>query len=132
MPEGKYLAHAARLVLGITFTVMGLNGFLNFLPSSPVPGAATAFLGAVSQTGYLIQLVMGTQLIAGVLLLANRFVPLALVLLAPVIVNIIAFHAFLLPSGLPLALVVLALEVYLAWTYRNAYRAMLAMRSGVT
>ena len=124
-----YVETTARVVLGITFTVMGLNGFVSFLPSSPVPAAATAFFGALFQTGYMIQLIMGTQLVAGILLLSNRFVPLALALLAPVVVNIIAFHAFLVPSGLPSALVMLTLEFYLAWTYRNAYRPMLAMRS---
>lgn len=124
-----YVAPAARVVLGLTFTVMGLNGFVRFLPSSPVPAAAMAFFGALFQTGYMIQLIMGTQLVAGILLLSNRFVPLALALLAPIVVNIIAFHAFLVPSGLPGALVMLVLIVYLAWRYRNAYRPMLAMRS---
>jgi hypothetical protein len=74
---------------------------------------------------------MGTQLIVGLLLLTNRFVPLALALIAPVVVNIVAFHIFLAPSGLPLALVVLVLEVYLAWAYRNAFRPMLAMRAAL-
>lgn len=128
----RYLEPAARIVLGALFTVMGLNGFMTFLPSPPIPDAAVAFFGALFHTGYMIQLIAGTQLIAGILLVSNRFVPLALALLAPVIVNIIAFHAFLLPSGLPSALVVLALETYLAWTHRNAYRPMLAMRSTST
>jgi hypothetical protein len=128
----RYLETAARILLGATFAVMGLNGFVRFLPSSPVPDAAVAFFGALAQTGYMIQLIMGTQLVAGVLLLANRFVPLALALLAPVILNIIAFHAFLVPSGLPAALVVLALEIYLAWRYRKAFGPMLAMRPSRT
>jgi hypothetical protein len=68
-------------------------------------------------------------LIVGVLLVLNRFVPLALALFAPFIVNSIAFHVFLEPSGLPVAAVFLALEVYLAWAYRNTYRSMLAMRA---
>lgn len=72
---------------------------------------------------------MGTQLIVGALLLSNRFVPLALALIAPVVVNIVAFHAFLEPSGLPVAIVVLALEVYLAWAFAKAYRPMLALRA---
>lgn len=123
-----YLEPAARMLLGITFTVMGLNGFTNFLPASPVPEAAMTFFGALARTGYMMQLIMGTQLIAGILLVVNRFVPLALALLAPIVVNIIAFHIFLVPSGFPPALVMLAVEIYLAWRYRNAYRPMLAMR----
>ena len=85
--------------------------------------------GALFATGYMIRLVAGTQLVAGVLLLANRFVPLALLLLAPVIVNIVAFHLFLAPDGLPLAAIVLVLEVALMWTVRAAYRPLLSARS---
>jgi hypothetical protein len=77
----------------------------------------------------MLPLVMGTELLVGVLLLANRFVPLALALIAPVIVNIVAFHLALAPSGLPFALVAaLALEVFLAWSYRGAFLSMLGGR----
>jgi peptidoglycan biosynthesis protein MviN/MurJ (putative lipid II flippase) len=69
-----------------------------------------------------------TELVGGVLLLANRFVPLALALIAPVIVNIFLFHAFLEPSGMIMAIIVAVLEVYLAWAYRDAFRPMLAAR----
>ena len=107
------------------------SGFLSFLPqpSTPMPEGAVAFAGALMKTGYLFPLIMGTQVIVGALLLSNRFVPLALTLIAPIVVNIFAFHAFLAPSGVGLAAVVLALEVYLAWAYRKAYRPMLAMRT---
>jgi hypothetical protein len=113
------------------FFVFGLNGFLNFLPqpSTPMPEGAVAFVGALVQSGYMLQLIAGVQVVAGALLLSNRFVPLALVLLAPVVVNILAFHAFLAPSGVGFAVVVLAMEVYLAWVYRQAYRSTLAMRA---
>ena len=115
---------AARLLLGLLFTVTGLNGFLDFLPrpTAPMPEGAAAFAGAMMKTGYLLQLVAGTQVAAGVLLLLGRFVPLALTLLAPVIVNIICFHVFLVPSGIEAGLVALALELYLAWTRRAAFR----------
>jgi hypothetical protein len=93
-----------------------------------MPAGAVAFAGAMVQTGYLMPLLMATQLISGLLLLAGRFVPLALALLAPVVVNIVAFHLFLAPAGLPLAGLVLVLEVYLAWAYRTAFRPMLAWR----
>ena len=80
-------------------------------------------------TGYMFPLIFGTQVIVGALLLSNRFVPLALALIAPVVVNIVAFHVFLAPSGRPIAAVVLVLEVFLAWAYRKAYRSMLAART---
>ena len=71
---------------------------------------------------------MGTQLLVGVLLLLNRFVPLALALIAPIIVGIITFHLFLAPATIGPGIVIVVLEVYLAWAYRNAFRPMLAMR----
>ncbi len=117
--------------MGLMFFVFGLNGFLHFIPEpkTPMPEAAGAFAGALMKTGYMFPLVMGTQLLAGVLLLLNRFVPLALALIAPIIVGIATFHIFLAPSGLGPGLVALVLELYLAWAYRNAFGPMLAMRT---
>jgi len=123
---------AARLLLGLVFTVFGLNGFLHFIPTPPMSGPAGAFGGAMFATGYLFQLVKSTEVIGGLLLLSNRFVPLALALLAPVVVNIVAFHTFLAPSGLPLPLLILALEIYLARSYRDAYSSMLQARTAPT
>jgi len=77
----------------------------------------------------MLQLISGTELVVGALLLANRFVPLALALLAPVIVNIFLFHVFLAPSTIFMAIVVAALELYLAWSYREAFRPMLAAKT---
>jgi uncharacterized membrane protein YphA (DoxX/SURF4 family) len=127
----RHLPTTGRLLMGLLFFVTGLNGFLNFLPqpSTPMPEGAVAFGGALMKTGYLFQLLKGTELVVGALLLSNRFVPLALALIAPVIVNIFAFHAFLAPSGVGLAVVLLVLEAYLAWAYRNAFRPMLAIRA---
>jgi hypothetical protein len=118
---------AVRSLLGLLFALSGLNGFLMFLPppSGPMPAGAAALGLALMQSGYLFQLVAGTQLVAGLLLLTNRFVPLALALIAPVIVNIFLFHAFLAPSGLVLASALVAAELYLAWSYRDAFRPML-------
>ncbi len=129
-PLSRYFPAIARILMGLIFLVFGLNGFLNFIPppKSPMPEGATAFIGALMKTGYLLRLIMGAQLIVGILLLLNRFVPLALALIAPIIIGIMTFHIFLEPSGLPLAGVVFVLEIYLAWAYRRAFRPMLAMR----
>ena len=91
-----------------------------------------AFAGALVKTGYMMQLIALTQLVVGALLLANRFVPLALALIAPFIVNSAAFHLFLEPTGRPLAGAVSVLEIYLAWEYRELFRPMLAMRAAPT
>lgn len=93
-----------------------------------MPAGSLAFAGALVGTGYMFPLIKGTEVLVGALLLANRFVPLALALLAPVTVNIVLFHAFLSPSGIGIAVVVALLHVFLAFTHRRAYRPMLAPR----
>jgi len=125
-----YLPIIARILMGLAFFVFGLNGFLNFIPppSKPMPEGAMAFVGGLMKSGYMFPLIAGTQLLVGVLLLLNRFVPLALVLIMPVLVNIIAFHVFLQPAGIAPGIVLMILELYLAWTYRHAYCPMLAAR----
>ncbi|WP_438022870.1 DoxX family protein [Sorangium sp. So ce233] len=123
----RFAPAAARTLQGLVFLVFGLNGFLNFLPHPPVPEAAASFAGALAASGYLLPLLKGTEVVAGALLLSNRYVPLALALLAPIVVNIVAFHTFLAPAN-PVAWLVLALEIYLAYAYRAAFRPMLAAR----
>ena len=85
-----------------------------------MPDAAQAFFGGLAATGYMLPLLFAAQVLGGVLLLVGM-VPLGLLILAPVIVNIVAFHVFLAPEGLPLAIVVAILEFFLAWTHRKAY-----------
>jgi uncharacterized membrane protein YphA (DoxX/SURF4 family) len=120
---------AARITLGLIFAVFGLNGFLNFIPQPPHGGAAGEFLGALAANGYMFPLVKAVELATGILLLAGRYVPLALTLLAPVVVNIVAFHLFLEPASIAVPLVALALGVYLAWTERSAYAPLFVARS---
>ena len=134
----RFFPTVARILMGVPLFVFGLNGFLNFIPAptTPLPEGAMAFVGALMKSGYMFQLIAVTQAIVGLFLLTNRFVPLALVLFAPFIVNSIAFHYFLEPSGMIMACVFLAFELYLAWTYRAAYRPLLTAnwtaRSGST
>jgi putative oxidoreductase len=106
-----------------------LNGFFHFLPQPPMSGPPADFIGALLATGYLFPLLKGTEVITGTLLLSGRLVPLALTVLAPVVVNIVGFHLFLAPSGLPLALVVVALGVFLAWSYRSAFSGILNLNA---
>lgn len=128
----RFFVPAARNLLGLVFFVFGLDGFLHFIPApdmSAMPEGAVSFSVALSNSGYMIQLVKGTELVAGTLLLANRFVPLALVLLAPVVVNIVLYHAFLAPDGLVIAGAVCVLELALAWCYRGSYATMTRLRT---
>jgi hypothetical protein len=120
---------AVRLALGAIFAVFGLNGFLHFIPAPPPSGLAAVFVGGLGASGYFLPLLKGTEVVAGLLLLSNRFVPLALTLLAPIVVNIVAFHAFLAPSGMALSVVITALGVYLAYTERAVFAPLLKARS---
>ena len=119
--------HAARVLLGGIMAFASISYFFNLIPvpTEPMPDAVTAFTGGLAAAGYMLPLIKGTELVAALLLLSNRFVPLALALLAPVVVNIVAFHVALAPAGVVMALVVLALEVGLAIAHRDAYRPML-------
>lgn len=128
----RRISHLARIGLGLMFLVFGLNGFLHFLPQPELPAAGGQFLGALAATGYMLPLIKGIEVVAGILLLSNRFVPLALAVLAPIAVNILAFHAALAPSGLPVALVIVAAELYLAWAYRGAFAPMLRAQTRPT
>ncbi len=120
----------ARILLGLIFVVFGLNGFLHFLPQPEMPQAAIAFFGGLAAASYFLPLLFGTQVVGGVLLLVGM-VPLGLLLLAPVIVNIVGFHLSVAPNGLPLALVVAALELFLAWVHRNAFRPVFSSSASV-
>jgi hypothetical protein len=126
----RFLPVIARILMGLMFFIFGLNGFLHFIPQpkEAMPEGVTALMGGFIKSGYMMPLIFGTQTLVGVLLLTNCFVPLALALIAPVIVNIIAFHVFLMPSTIVPGIVVLVLEIYLAWEYRRVYAPMLACR----
>ena len=114
----KYATVIARVLLGLMFTVFGSNIFFHFLPMpEQKPSLATDFSKALMASHYMY--VIGfLQVAGGLLLLIGRYVPLGLTLLGPVIVNILLFHIFLETTGLPLALVVSALALFLLWRYR--------------
>ena len=123
----KTASLVARYLAGFIFFVMGLNGFLHFIPFPPPPGLAGQFMGALYVSHYL-WVIFTFQVIAGVLLLANRFVPLAVAVLAPVIVNILTFHATMAPSGLPLALFVAVLWALIFVDVRPAFSGLFQSR----
>ena len=117
----------ARYLAGVIFLVMGLNGFLNFIPLPPPGGIAGQFMGALYASHYL-WVIFAFQLLAAVLLLVNRYVPLALAMLAPVIVNILVFHFLMAPSGLPLAVFVAVLWALIFVNVRPAFAGLLQSR----
>jgi uncharacterized membrane protein YphA (DoxX/SURF4 family) len=119
----------ARLLLGLIFVVFGLNGFLNFLSMGPMPtGLAGQFIGVLFQSHYL-WVVAGLQVVGGLLLLVNRFVPLALVLLGPVIVNILLYHLFLSPAGFAPAILVTILWFIVFYGHRQYFSGIFVQRT---
>jgi putative oxidoreductase len=123
----KIVSTISRYLMGLIFVFFGLNGFLQFIPMPPIAGIAGQFVGALFLSHYLTA-IMFIQLVAGILLIANRFVPLALTLLGPVIVNIFFYHAFMDPSGLPMAAVVIILWILVAYSVRSAFAGVLQQR----
>src|SRR3989440_273209 len=127
--EMKIVVLIARILMGLIFVVFGLNGFLNFLSMGPMPtGLAGQFVGALVLSHYF-WVVAALQIAGGALLLVNRFVPLALVLLGPVIVNIICYHAFLNPIGAGPAAVVTVLWLIVFYGKRQYFSGIFAQRA---
>ena len=125
----KILNLITRLLLGLIFVVFGLNGFLNFLSMGPMPsGLAGQFIGALALSHYF-WVIAGLQIVGGVLLLVNRFVPLALVLLGPVIVNILLYHLLLNMSGVGLAIVVAILWFIVFYAHHQYFSGIFVQRS---
>lgn len=119
----------AQALLGLVFFVFGLNGFFEFLPMPEMGETAGTFFGGLAATGYFLPVLEIVETGCGLLLLLRLFSPLALVVLAPVIVQILLFHAFLDPAGLPMAVVITLLAAYLGLgVYRNSFIGVLQPR----
>jgi putative oxidoreductase len=119
----KIAAHIARVLLGLMFTLFGVNAFFPFIPmSGPMPtGHAGEFIGALMGSHYMHG-VAAVEVIGGVLLLiGTRFAPLGLLMIGPVVVNIAFYHIFLAPQGSGPAVVVCVLSLFLLYCYRNAF-----------
>ena len=116
----------ARILLGLIFFVFGLNGLLMFMPMPELTEQAGALMGALAATGYFFPVLKITEIVAGALLLAGLFVPLALILLAPIVVQIFLFHIALEPGGMIMAIVIVVLEAYLGFVvYKDSFAGIL-------
>ena len=117
----KILVTIARYLLALVFIVFGLNGFLHFIPQPPPPSELAQQYFTVMSTSHYLMFVFGLQLIAGVLFLLRRTVPLALTIAGPIIVNILLFHALMDPGGIVPGLVVTVLWFVVYWQFRAAF-----------
>lgn len=127
----KHLPTIARYLLGIILFVFGLNKFLQFLPAPEMAGAPAEFFGALMATGYMMPLIAIVEIVSGALLLSNRFVPLALVLVAPVTVNILLFHLVLDIASIPVGGLAFLMNLYLLFAYKKYYDPMLVSSSSL-
>ena len=116
----KVASTIARYLLGVIFLTFGLNGFLNFIPMPPPTGVAGQFFGALFESRYYV-VIFALQIVTAVLLLANRYVALALTILGAVIFNILCIHIFMAPAGLPLAVIVTILWFLTATSVRSTF-----------
>lgn len=127
----KIVSIIARYLLGLMFTVFGLNGFLNFIhqppPTNPL---AIQFFVAISAS-HFAAFFFALQVIGGLLLLSGFFVPLALTVLAAELYNILAFHLTLAPASIPPALVACVLWVLVFFQYRKSFHGILAAKPAV-
>lgn len=124
---------AARIVLGLIYFVFGLNFFLHFLPTPPsAGGVADAFVGGLFQSGYFFPMLKSIEVVLGALLLVGVFVPLALVILMPISLNILLFHAFLTPGNATMGIVIVLVHLYLAWSYRDYYKPLFNRKATVS
>ena len=117
----KIVTLIARILLGLAFLFFGLNGFLNFIPQQPMPdGLAKQFIETLIASHYVL-FVSGIEVVTGILFVINRYVPLALTLLGPVIVNILLFHAFMSPSLILPGIIVTIFWFIVFWSVRSAF-----------
>ncbi|MYA07246.1 MAG: DoxX family protein [Holophagales bacterium] len=125
----KHLPLIARILLGLLFVFGGVTGLFELVEQPEVGEEAAAFMGAIMDTGYLWPVIKVTEIVCGVLLILGVFVPLALVVLAPVALNILLFHVFLEPSGVPIGLFAVVLGLYLAHQHRESFSGVLQRKA---
>jgi putative oxidoreductase len=113
-----------RVLLGLLFLFASVSYFLKLIPQPPMEGAMKAFNEGMAASGYILNVVKVLELVCGVALVVGRFVPLALVVLAPIVVNIFGVHLMLDRTGLPIALFVVAATLFLAYSYRDKYKSL--------
>ena len=124
---------STRILLGLVYFVFGLNFFLHFLPTPPSNGGvADAFTGGLFQSGYFFPMLKGLEVVLGAMLLIGSFVPLALVVLMPISVNILLFHIFLAPDSSVMGIVIVLVQIFLAWAYRSYYNPLFVRKTSIS
>jgi putative oxidoreductase len=122
----KIAAIIIRVLMGLLFLFSSIAFFFNLIPTPELTGSLKTFNDGITASGYLMQLIKGTELVCAIAFIVGRFVPLAVVVIFPVIVNIVLVHALLAPEGLPVAIFLLLADLFLAYYYRERYKTLVA------
>lgn len=124
----KIASTIIRILLGVLFVFGAVAYFFNLIPQPELTGAMKTFSDGLNASGYLVPLIKTVELICGIAFIAGRFVPIATVVIFPIVVNIISVHVLLAPEGLPIAIFVLLATLFLAYTNRNHYRELMVSK----
>ncbi|GIX42053.1 MAG: hypothetical protein KatS3mg129_1786 [Leptospiraceae bacterium] len=127
----KIAVLVARILLGLIFFVFGLNGFFHFLPQPQMGDEAAKFMMGLAGSGYFFPFLKICETLSGALLLAGVYVPLALLILSPIVVNIFLFHLFLDHAGLPIAILLVVLMIFLGYAYREYYKSIFTHKAEI-
>lgn len=125
------LVTGSRIIFGLGFFIFGLNGFLQFMPTPAPSPEAGELMGAFAKTGYFFPMIKSIELITGLLLLLNFFTPLAIVLIAPILVGITTIHLFLNPAELPLMIFLHGLHGVLIYGYWNYFKSIFTKKAAI-
>ena len=118
------LSMILRILLGLVLVIFGANKFFNFMPAMEMPEAAGKFMGAMMATGYMLKLVGATEVVVGLLLITKKWMPFALVVLAPISVNMVFFHLALAPAGIGPAAIVTIINILLIYDNWDKYKGL--------
>lgn len=119
----------ARVVLGLLFTASAVFFFLDMMPAQELPGAAGTFVTGMFASGYLMQIVKVFELTCGIALILGRFAPLATVVIFPITLNVFLFHLILAPDGVLVGIALMALNLFLAYAYRDRFHPLMTAQS---
>jgi uncharacterized membrane protein YphA (DoxX/SURF4 family) len=125
----KTVILVSRILLGGIFVLFGLNAFFQFIPAPPMQGMAADFIGALVQSGYFFPFMKMMEIVCGLMILSGMYMPMALLILLPINVNILLFHMFLGLEGMPMAVFMMIMHMFLIWAYRKHYAGIFVMKA---
>ncbi|MXV50929.1 DoxX family protein [Pedobacter sp. HMF7647] len=124
----KIAAIVVRVLMGLMFLFASIPVLFHLMPTPELKGDIKVFMTGIMAARYLFPLIKITELLCGIAFVTGFFVPLAVVVIFPIIINIVLYHAYLGPSELPIAIALLICDLFLAWYYRDRYKPILSAK----